>query len=603
MDRRPIILFVFFFGFCMVSATHMYALEAFSPSTSTMNAPEMKLVVSNEALLEEGKALYENQQYIAALGKFMTVLRKDPQQPEARHYLRLVVDVMRQNPAAVSGTSSPGGRGDLASPAVQEELRNLMRQRSLFTLDLKAIPGVHVDYQKGTARVDIDTSLLFADKSGGLREEGVPVLDRVAAWLKTFGQQPVIIHIYPEELQDPAVNGSLFLNRYSELYNFFVEERKMTPQRFVSADLLVEQTVQTAVDQDNTLNSSTSTPHVAIETLGSQSELLEAMPAAAPRHAMSRWLELSIMSSKSVFDPEEGEWASLDIAALTRTGLRDWSFLIAPSDKPTKAVMSLAGNGNLLKRVSWDGHDQKTGSFVPAGSYLVSLKATDSDGTMMSREITLQVQSSATDETILVSKIREPEKPVTHAKHKKKPKAVPSVASAAPSAVGTTKPVAAPATTVAAAPAQSVPTPAAAPSSDDSDSLIDSKPPQQAPSPAGTEDAAAQAAPADTEDSVHAIWKQVIQFEPDQSDLQPTLKASLERIGKTLEVYPLQKVRIVGFAVISEQNAAALAKKRAENVRSILVDEYHVDRKRVIDAGGKVVSSDGASKVEMSITN
>jgi len=68
-------------------------------------------------------------------------------------------------------------------------------------------------------------------------------------------------------------------------------------------------------------------------------------------------------------------------------------------------------------------------------------------------------------------------------------------------------------------------------------------------------------------------------------------------------VYPLQKVRIVGFAVITEQNAAELARKRAEKVRSILVDEYHVGRQRVINAGGKVVSSAGASKVEMSITN
>ena len=111
------------------------------------------------------------------------------------------------------------------------------------------------------------------------------------------------------------------------------------------------------------------------------------------------------------------------------------------------------------------------------------------------------------------------------------------------------------------------------------------------------------AAPAEAGDSVHAIWKQVIQFDPGQSDLKPTLKASLERIGKTLEVYPLQKVRIVGFAVITEPDAAALAQSRAEKVRSILVDEYHVDRKRVINAGGKVVSVAGDSKVEMSITN
>ena len=83
----------------------------------------------------------------------------------------------------------------------------------------------------------------------------------------------------------------------------------------------------------------------------------------------------------------------------------------------------------------------------------------------------------------------------------------------------------------------------------------------------------------------------------------PAVKSSLERIGKTLEVYPLQKVRITGFAMTSEADAAALAVKRAQTVRSILVEEYHVDAKRVIVAGGKTSPAENASKVEMSITN
>jgi len=50
-------------------------------------------------LLEEGKALYENGQLIADAGEFMTVLRSDPHNAEARQYLRVIVDTMRQNPA------------------------------------------------------------------------------------------------------------------------------------------------------------------------------------------------------------------------------------------------------------------------------------------------------------------------------------------------------------------------------------------------------------------------------------------------------------------------------------------------------------------------
>jgi outer membrane protein OmpA-like peptidoglycan-associated protein len=82
--------------------------------------------------------------------------------------------------------------------------------------------------------------------------------------------------------------------------------------------------------------------------------------------------------------------------------------------------------------------------------------------------------------------------------------------------------------------------------------------------------------------------------------LKPTLKASLERIGKTMEVYPLQKVRIVGFSQASEDNAAVLAKQRAEMVREALIGEYQVDPRRVIVAGGQVGAG---SKVEISITN
>ena len=43
--------------------------------------------------------------------------------------------------------------------------------------------------------------------------------------------------------------------------------------------------------------------------------------------------------------------------------------------------------------------------------------------------------------------------------------------------------------------------------------------------------------------------------------------------------------------------------KRAETVRAILVEEYHVDKKRVIVAGGKTTTAENASKVELSITN
>src|SRR6185437_7344883 len=578
-----------------------HAQRPASPMPQTVALP-----VSSASVMEEGKALYENGQYIAALGKFMTVLRRDPHQPEARRYLRMVIDVMRQKPSA-----DAKGPESVSAIAADEDLRQMLQKRSLFTLDLKAIPGVHINFKDNTAQVDLETSMLFADKTGGLKEQGVPVLDRVAAWLKTFGQQPVIIHCYPEELEDPAVNGSLFLSRYAELYNFFTEERKLAPQRFVSADLLASggsKGSDKAAEIDSGIAVSTSVPHVVIETVGSQASYLEGMPSPIPRHALARPLELAVTTSRSIFNPEEGEWASLDLAALTRTGLRSWTFTISPVNAPDKAALTLTGKGNLLKRVSWDGHDEKSGSFVPSGTYRCHLDATDSDGTVLKSEVQVHVQRTGSDEEFLSEK--PPSKPAVHKHHKPHKAAAPAHAemnfaqkTPAPAPASAESASAASGETAAATPA--VPAAAPASSSDDTDSLIDSKPPAQSPPAAGSADEgfAADDSSPDGGDSVHAIWKQVIQFEPGETDLKPTLKASLERIGKTLEVYPLQKVRILGFAMTSEADAAALAKKRAEAVRSILVGEYHVDRKRVIVAGGQVSSAGGASKVELSITN
>lgn len=593
--------------------------------------PETKLAISSDTLLEEGKALFESGQYVAALGRFMTVLRKEPHQPEARQYLRLIVDEMRQNPTSMSSKNTRAGNTALSNMVVQEELRAQMRKRADFSLDLKAIPGVELNLQSSFAQVQIDSTLLFADESGVLKEQGIPILDRVSAWLKTYGQQPIIIHCYPEELQETSTNGSLFLKRYSELFSFFVEERRLAPQRFVSADLLKREMPVALTESTVDVSSATPAARVVIETLGSQSRFLEAMPSSAPEHSLKRWLEFAIMPTRTLFNPEEGEWVTLDLAAMTRTGLRNWTFEIVPVEGKNRGpLMRLEGNTNLLKRISWDGHNEKTGSLAGPGSYIARLTATDSDGTIMNRDLIVQVQRSLVDEPLLVAK-RPPTPSTSRKSRPKKEKTskpapetsvtapIPEVASL-PSSGGSAAPMGGGAlgtgtNTGATAPATGL-------GASSSDSLLDS-PPGENPSAALAQEADAWAksskekpetpavAPAVSEepageesvDSAHAIWKQVIQFEPNASELKPTVKASLERIGKTLEVYPLQKVRITGFAKTSEPNATTLARKRAETVRSILVDQYHVAAERVIVAGGKTTSSNAGNKVEMTITN
>ena len=575
------------------------------PAPSSASVPDPNSLLSPDtSSIEEGKALYENGQLIAALGKFMTVLRNDPHNSEARQYLRMIVDTMRQNPALSSSKLGTKEQAVAVNPAVQEEIRKMLQLRSRLTMDLKAIPQVRINVQANINQLSIETPLLFDENSSGLKEQGIPILDRVAAWLKTFGQQPVIIHCYPEEMQDASTNGSLFLRRYSELFDFFTAERKLLPQRFVSADLLHnpssplvgeekgggESSLQNPPSQPSPTKGegvrvSSAASRIVIETIGSQAALLDAMPSMNSTHESSRWLESSIASSRKIFNPEEGEWVSLDLAAIVQSGLREWTFkIISAEGKNAAPVFQINGKGNLLKRLSWDGHDQKTGNFVQAGNYVAKLTATSGDGTIKSQEDILKVERTTKEAPVVAQK---PKAKAKHHAKAKKPKAKPVEVekgdSKNPSPLVGEGPVA------SATRDEGTPHPVASAAT---------------PSPTVGEGGKASVPAADDGgDSVHAIWKQVIQFDPNQSEPMPTVKSSLERIGKTLEVYPLQKVRITGFAMTSETNASDLAVKRAETVRMILIEEYHVDARRVIVAGGKTVASENASKVEMSITN
>ncbi len=490
--------------------------------------------------IEKGKALFESGQYMAALGEFMTVLRSEPSDPEARRYLRLVVDAMRQSALGATGNLKASNQAPVMDQAVTAQVRALLQKRALLSLDLKSLPGIAVDITENLAQIRMDSALLFAPGSGGLKEGGIPVLDRVSAWLKTFGEQPVIVHIYPDELQEAGTNGNLFLRRYSELYGFLVEERKIEPKRFVSANLLKGETAPVVAVSTRA--------EVVIETFGAQTALLDGMPAALPKHVLNRFLEFSIEASKTVFNPVEGEWANLDVAAVTRSGLRQWSFQIVPAKAGQKwQALSLKGNENVLRRISWDGREEKTGRFVPAGTYRCRLQATDSDGKIKTAELAIRVVHSGN------VAVYQPKGPAALA------------AKVKPKTQAKTKPAAT----------------------------------QPEPDPA-VETAASETVP---ESDSQAIWKQVIQFDSGDAVIQPSLKASLERIAKTLEVYPLQKVRIMGFAENNEPDALTLAKKRADAIRQALVGEYKVKPERVLSAGGQVTAEPGGSKVELSITN
>jgi outer membrane protein OmpA-like peptidoglycan-associated protein len=528
--------------------------------------------VRDDGGMTEAKALYASGRYVEALGKFTTILRSDPRNDEARQYLRLIVDNMKK-PAAVS---KKNGKTPAIPAVVPYDLQKRLLRRELLAVDLATIPDVHILQRPNGSEADLPSDFLFGDKLPGLKEQGIPLLDRVAAWLRTF-DQPIIIHCYPEELDDPAKNGRLFLRRYAELYSFFTEEKKLNPSRFLSTEDLDG---GNGPDKEEVAKAPKGS-RVVIEIIGIDYPYQDGL--LPPEQRSTPWLENSVTAKPLAINPREGESSTIDLAALARMGVRKWSFTIAPQASPTKTILTQNGAGNLLKRVRWDGRDAQSGTFMAPGAYVAQLTATNNDGHTLTKEIQITILSVSGAAPAAVSRASTVSK---HAVKKLKPKikkpaaaAVKKAAAPAPVEVAKSTPEAA-----EAAPAEKeAPEKAAAP-----------------PAAEAQEETEATSA-AETNDSAHAIWKQVIQFDANESSIKASLRASLERIGKTLEVYPLQKVRIVGVAGSEETDAANLAKKRAETVRSILIQEYQVDAKRVIVAPTKVSGKSG--RVELSITN
>ncbi len=166
MDPKKIVIVLMLtvpFGMSSVFSAEMPTASA-NTGVCTLRYPGFfSLAISQDtSLMEEGKALYENGQMIAALGKFMTILRKDPHNTQARQYLRMIIDLMRQNPAITASKMNSQEQAVTSNPAVQEEIRRMIQLRSRLTMDLKAIPSVQANVKGNMNQVVIDSQICFS---------------------------------------------------------------------------------------------------------------------------------------------------------------------------------------------------------------------------------------------------------------------------------------------------------------------------------------------------------------------------------------------------------------------------------------------------------
>jgi outer membrane protein OmpA-like peptidoglycan-associated protein len=107
----------------------------------------------------------------------------------------------------------------------------------------------------------------------------------------------------------------------------------------------------------------------------------------------------------------------------------------------------------------------------------------------------------------------------------------------------------------------------------------------EAPAPAPEAEAAAPAAPAPQsggeKPSKPSSGTFELQFGKNTHQLTPEAEKRLAQIADTVAYYPLESLKIQGFAQPTESNAAQLAERRAKMVAGLLLNKYQIDPKKI----------------------
>lgn len=72
-----------------------------------------------------------------------------------------------------------------------------------------------------------------------------------------------------------------------------------------------------------------------------------------------------------------------------------------------------------------------------------------------------------------------------------------------------------------------------------------------------------------------------LDFNPGSHQLTPEGEKRLARIAETMAYYPLESLRVTGYAVPSEAQAEQLAQRRAQMVAGLLINKYQIEPKKI----------------------
>lgn len=257
------------------------------------------------------------------------------------------------------------------------------------------------------------------------------------------------------------------------------------------------------------------------------------------------------------------------------SGKPSWKFEIF-SVQPDNSLIQLQkmdGYGAQYNQSYWNGRKNFFGAAYPAGKYMFSVTATDSEGRETSMRKLLVIKPTPEEERAMLARQaaaarpapKAAVKPTVLAKGKAKGKAALGVPKkGAKGAVSKLKPL----SKKKAAPKAAEP-PAEAP--------VEDTPITEDPAPKKTPPG--DEAQENTEFSGQMSYK--IYFREDTDIVTVNSEKKLSQVADTMNYYPMAKVKLIGYAYSGESNSQAMAEKRVNYVANRLSTKYKIEKARI----------------------
>ncbi|MBI4054617.1 MAG: hypothetical protein HY402_00630 [Elusimicrobia bacterium] len=249
------------------------------------------------------------------------------------------------------------------------------------------------------------------------------------------------------------------------------------------------------------------------------------------------------------FNPEQEEGVLIEFSATSAEGMGSWRFeLLSKVGGETVVLQEIVGTKPAFHQVFWNGRRKYFGDLVSAGRYECILKAADIRGT-----------SNAVRRWIQVRRTEEP---------KPEPRTPTVIRSGSPTA---------------------------------EERRAQKGPPVKPPavSPAAPAVAASPAAVPEKK-PLSAAVRYLVYFPLNRVEIDGDGERVLQQVIDAANLYPLEKLNLVGYANKTELRPTTLARRRAEVIASLLVERYKVAPNRIsLDA--RVGGSQWDRKVEVYI--